>query len=743
MGLLRLLGPVVTLLTLTACGGGGTPGVDPTKPVSATPIVTLEMRSSSGAVVSTLDTADTYTLNATVKNSKGVVVGGQVVTFSGDAAKVRFNPPDGTALTDATTGVASVQVSVANASSSGAGTLSAAVSVAGVAAVPATLNYQIALSRGAPSINLGLRDVNNLNTRSVSASSGATAKATLLDAGGNPVAGKVVVFTGDTTLVRFNPASGQVLTDANGVASVHVSPASQAAVGAGTLKAASTVNGIGVESTFDYQLSVPNLTLQALDLGTGGLAAYGNRPVSTVALIDGSAARDVPVQVTFTASCGTVTPSAVMTDSAGRATTSYKADSPACAGNNVIITASSVGADSVSGSLSVQPAVATNLLFVSAAPERIYLAGSVGVTQAQVSFKVVDFNGNPLQNQGVRLALNNVSTGASIGTLGNATPVDVTSDGVGVVSVPVFAGSVPASLQIRAYLLGNPAVTSSSNTLTVASGRPVQSRISIAASVFAVEGWSIDGKTTQLTVSMADRQGNPVPDGTEVNFVSEGGVVVPPSCVVEGGTSQCSVSLRSGNPRPPNGRVSVLAYVPGEEDFVDANGNNVYDPGETFFDLGNAYRDDNENGNQDLGEFFVPRAGSSDCAGGVNGKFGSCDGVWGAVDVRAQAVLIFSTSGASMSVVPGTASTSGLRVDVSDLNGASMPTGTTIAAAARLPSSCAVDRVVPSVIPNTLLPTRVEVILGGTGSGCNSGDTVDVSATSPSGVVTTYSVTLP
>ena len=35
-----------------------------------------------------------------------------------------------------------------------------------------------------------------------------------------------------------------------------------------------------------------------------------------------------------------------------------------------------------------------------------------------------------------------------------------------------------------------------------------------------------------------------------------------------------------------------MAYVEGEEDFVDVNGNNVFDAGEKFSDLGRAFRDD-------------------------------------------------------------------------------------------------------------------------------------------------------
>ena len=78
-----------------------------------------------------------------------------------------------------------------------------------------------------------------------------------------------------------------------------------------------------------------------------------------------------------------------------------------------------------------------------------------------------------------------------------------------------------------------------------------------------------------MTVSIADRQGNPVPDGTQINLTTESGVLVPPSCFTAGGTSTCNVQLRSQGSRPANGRVSILAYLPGEEDYVDANGNEI------------------------------------------------------------------------------------------------------------------------------------------------------------------------
>ena len=53
------------------------------------------------------------------------------------------------------------------------------------------------------------------------------------------------------------------------------------------------------------------------------------------------------------------------------------------------------------------------------------------------------------------------------------------------------------------------------------------------------------------------------------------------------------------------GRTTVLATAIGEESFTDTNGNGFYDSGEAFKDLGEPYRDDNENGVYDLGEYFL------------------------------------------------------------------------------------------------------------------------------------------
>jgi hypothetical protein len=307
-----------------------------------------------------------------------------------------------------------------------------------------------------------------------------------------------------------------------------------------------------------------------------------------------------------------------------------------------------------------------------------------------------------------------------------------TTDLAGEISVPVFSGAVPTPLQVRATLVSNPAIETTSSVLTVASGRAVQARASLARSVFALEGWNIDGPTSNFTFSVADRQGNPVPDGTVVNFVTEGGVMVPPTCVTAGGTSRCSVELRAQNPRPAGGRVTVLAYVQGEENFVDANFNNRYDPGETFSDLGNAYREDDESGAYSLGEFTVPRAGSTACDGGPHGRPNTCDGVWGPVDVREAAVVVFSSS--AVEFIHRARNTATLVVTAADVNGNSPATGSTVTATYAGASTCSVSEVFPKVVANQLHAVDITVAL----KDCNpNSDTIRVTVTSPSGLGTT------
>jgi len=192
--------------------------------------------------------------------------------------------------------------------------------------------------------------------------------------------------------------------------------------------------------------------------------------------------------------------------------------------------------------------------------------------------------------------------------------------------------------------------------------------------------------------------------------------------------------------------VSILAYAAGEEDFVDLNFDNAYTPGEPFTDLGNAFRADaalvgGVTGPYVAGYFSVPRAGSTTCSGGFLGRPNSCDGVWGAADVRQQAVVAFATGQAN---ITGTLTPPTLALTVSDLNGNSVPTGSVIQA--RTSSiSCGLDgslSTVSKTVPNSIGPFATSY---GTSVGCATGDQVIITVTTPAplSTVTTRTFVFP
>lgn len=641
-----------------------------------------------------------------------------------------------------------------------------------------------------PALTASLQDQTGAKTSEIIPSSYVTLRALLTDPSGNPLADQIVNVTGDDSKVKF-PQGSSALTNSSGVATIAIARAELFATGAGSLTltynykeglfskyadgSAAPATEKLISAFVNYQVSPANVSLTALNVGVGSLAAYGTRPVSVQVNVNGSPTTS-PLQVAFSASCGTVSPVTVATSGSGIAQASFSAvnsslaNDQGCSGSNVVITASTQGADVLTGSFNVQLAPATNLLFQSAQPARIYLADSGGATQSMVKFRLVNSSNSPLQGQEIHLELEDLAGGIprlTFGSVGNVSALTLATDANGEVSVPVFSGTVPTSAVVRASLKSDSAVTTTSSVLAVASGRAAQARASLTVDAFSIEGFNIDGVQTGLTMRLADRQGNPVPDGTAVNFVTEGGLISPPTCITVDST--CSVQLRSQNPRPTNGLVSILAYAPGEEDFVDTDGDNVYSAGETFQDLGNAFRDDRDLGGGGLGTwvggyFSVPRAGTLACVGNnYLGKPDSCDGAWGAVDVRRQLVVNFATSWASVTSPvwvqapepayvgsPNVANT--LRVTVKDLNGNSMPTGSSLSVTAvdkspNTPTKAGSDAGLPcavvsqsiSVTPNTIYPVPLQANL----KDCIAGDQIQISVTSPEGNLTSLYFTVP
>ena len=623
-------------------------------------------------------------------------------------------------------------------------------------------------SSGAASIVVSILDASGKAVTGISIGKPYVARATVLGPSGAPASGTVVTFsTSGSSVANLNPTTA--LTNSAGVAEVAISPASVSSIGAATLQASASVSGAAIVGSLDFAVQASSLSLSSMTVGSANLPSGGNTPVQVVATLGGSPLTGVPVNVSFTASCGRINGAdtssggvSVTTNGSGVAAATYDSVTEGgtlCSGG-ISIVASSAGASAQAVTLTVAPPNANAVVFVAAAPNQIFVTGSGAVEQSVARFKVLSSAGTAMPNVAVKFSIVTNPGGIGLGSAGTTAPVTVTTGSTGEASVSVFSGTIPGPVKVRAELVSNSTIFAESQNLTVASGPPSQRFMSLSVETFNIEGWVLDGTSTQLTVRVADRQGNAVEDGTVVNFTAEGGQVAR-SCATArtaGGISQCSVTFQSQNPRTAGGRASVLAYLEGTKDYVDVNGNNRYDAGvDTLISIGDAYRDDNENGIYDAsnGEFLIPRFGTGNCpsAGApFPSRLNTCDNSL-ATTVRQQTIILFASS--TPLLTQTSLSTSGMSFKLNSIDNQllPMPAGTTISAetvdtvsadglacaVAGTISGTPIPNVNPGTNPNANLATSHSVFL----KDCVPGDILKINVKAPSGLTTQYSFTLP
>lgn len=367
----------------------------------------------------------------------------------------------------------------------------------------------------------------------------------------------------------------------------------------------------------------------------------------------------------------------------GQVTTTYTARG--CDGTDLVRAQTSIDGNTLIASrgLVTEQAPLGSIQFVSAAPATIGIQGSGALPeQAAVTFLVTNSSGGPVANQAVDFSLSTSVGGITL------TPSQGTSDANGRVSTTVASGAVATTVRvIAAAMRGGITTMTQSSGLAITTGLPDNNSFSLSARPLNIEGWEFDGVSAQLTIRAADRFNNPVPDGTAVAFTTEGGAIVG-SCNTSNGT--CSVTLTSQSPRPPDGRVTVLATAIGEESFVDSlPSNGRFDDAETLFDLPEAFRDDNANGIRESNEPFVDfnSDGSYNLA---NGEFDGllCAGParcgTDAVTVRDSIEIVFSGTSLFVATSPDPIALTGgnatVTVTVQDGRGQKPPAGTTVSA---------------------------------------------------------------
>jgi hypothetical protein len=425
-----------------------------------------------------------------------------------------------------------------------------------------------------------------LSSKTVSASTPGTVVALVRDANGAPLEGVLVKFSVSDAAIATVSSSG--VTDKSGNASATLQPV------AGALGAAyvSAVADVSVSSTLDtrtvFSVSAVDVALTGTSASPVTVGAYGS---SVVTVNVSGASSSSPVTVNFSSTCvsagkALLSPASV-TVTGTTASTTYQDN--ACAGTdrisaNIIGTSQRQQID-----LAVTAPVVQALEFLSASPTKICLAGSGCVQTAEIQFILKDQSDKPIANRDVYFSLDNANV-ASLSAVSNKTLA------TGIARVSVSAKAIPSPVRVRASVTLDDGTTLStySNVLAISAGPPTSNSISFSAAAYNPDGWARDGTESDIRVQLNDRYGNPVPDGTAVNFVAEGASVIPAICTTV--SAVCNVKFVTSNFRPANGRVTVVAYARGEENFVDANGDNQYTEGEAFTDAGPIFVDKDEDG---------------------------------------------------------------------------------------------------------------------------------------------------
>jgi hypothetical protein len=641
---------------------------------------------------------------------------------------------------------------------------------------------------GTSSLAITLTDAAGATVHQVTPDQASTVRASVKDARGAALPNVAVTFTTTDATGTFVPSTGTALTDASGVARVGL-PAGRRA-GAFTLTASAVVAGAATKASVDYAVSFPTLTLGPLLITPSTLSAGGNASVAT-AVLRGGAPYLPPLGVSFTSPCiitGKASMGPPVLTQNGVASTSYT--DKGCGVADVITASVTLGDATATqaGTITVLPASAGSIKFLTADTTNISLRGTGGFGRqefATLKFEVSDRTGSKVPGVLVDFVFADSGTTQTVGGL-TLNPSFATSAADGTVTTLVTGGTIPTSVRVIASLRDKqPPITTLSDTLVVSTGIPDQRHFSLATSIGNCEGRDFDQLCSIVTATLGDHFGNPVPDGTAVNFSSEGGVIGA-SCVtgslplpgatpagqttnsrVGPGSGSCSVELRSASPRQANGRITVLAYALGEEDFNDTNGNNVYDRGEPFTDKrADIFRNDDESGvstaNPDgtwtsaepcIGPNVADATGARTCSTPAE-AVPQYNGVLRQPQVpspqnlyvTSQFVQLFSGSNAVITINPTSlvcpaSGTVDALVTVKDVAGNLMPAGTRITFSAALAFSNAVP-IVPSEVkvnnvalalaePVTVPTYTVTISCGGRGGG-----KFFVTVTTPNGVET-------
>lgn len=317
----------------------------------------------------------------------------------------------------------------------------------------------------------------------------------------------------------------------------------------------------------DYDPSTGSITqVDAIQASSTEIANHGQARL-TVGIVDinnGNALQNgMSFTVNFESFCAdgenlSGFSSASVTTTTGIAETIFTAGN--CSQNPQVITATLAGEEETVSPASVSITVDETQAFqlVAALPEPMsiapsFLSGEDRETVSTASFTLEDQNGDPLAFEEVTFTIDSAGTAEFVeqGTGAIVNETTATTDTNGVASVRVRAKEGVDHEEFR-IIASYDSLTTYTMPIVVNSKLPYEPRFSLSTDNFAPNTWNINGVQSNLTLFVADINGNRVRGNTYVNFQidpSQNHGSIDPDCVVVDG--QCNITWGSLNTNEP------------------------------------------------------------------------------------------------------------------------------------------------------------------------------------------------
>lgn len=216
---------------------------------------------------------------------------------------------------------------------------------------------------------------------------------------------------------------------------------------------------------------------------------------------------------------------------------------------------------------------------VSVNPQQVQVTGAGTNQTSIITFEVLDFAGRAVETDTcVSFTLENGGLGGGEALNPGIAPVGGDCSGQQTISGQagtVFrSGQIAGTVNIVGFLDTNPAngmldpgEIQATATLSVSGGPPSGLNYGVAADALNFAGLETFGVTSDITVFLADRFTNPVPNGTAVTFRTFDQANFQPSIEIDGtgvtagGASSVTVQARSQAPVPSQGLVEAIALT--------------------------------------------------------------------------------------------------------------------------------------------------------------------------------------